>query len=477
MDKGFKRFIGSVFPVGTRRRWFLSSFAGLLKTGQSGPRIGSTPGSRALNAMIDAARNLDKNNTAYWAPIRNLLRIKTELFLSDPESALEFPVFDAPVVSILLVTFNSVEYTFQCLETVKAHTDIPYEVIIVDNASTDRTGDLLGRTKNARLISNSENIGFLKACNIGAKAARGNYILFLNNDTQVTAGWLTGLVSAIETYPGCGAAGAKMLMPDGRLQEAGCIIWKDGSTSLYGRGANPFVPEVSHLREVDYCGGACLLVRQDLFSELGGFDERYAPAYYEEADLCMGVRDRGYKVVYQPASSVIHYEYGSGSFKKALKTAQANQAKFTAKWKKTLEGHMEPSDENLVSARDKRRGRKVLVVHDGDFSCVSAQTLGFLEELAGSGHLVTLLITQPCLPALASVRELRQRGVEVISDEEKRDFLGFAEERKGFYEFVVPVGSPSEETDRMVKKYFIKAVITELGAPGAAERINWPKGP
>lgn len=476
MDERLVRLLGTAFPLGTKRRWFLSSAAGLLGVAPQVRVVGSTPGSRAFNTLMDTARTLDKDNAAYWAPIRNLLRIKTEFFLSGPENSIEFPAFDTPVVSILIVTFNSVEYTFQCLETIKAHTDVPYEVIIVDNASTDRTVDLLGRIRNARVIRNGENTGFLRACNTGAKSAAGSYILFLNNDTQVTAGWLTGLVSTAETYPGCGAVGAKVLQPDGRLQEAGCIIWKDGSTTLYGRGANPFVPEVSYLREVDYCGGACLLVRKDLFGELGGFDERYAPAYYEEADLCMGIRERGYNVVYQPSSGVIHYEYGSGSFKTALKIAQVNQAKFTAKWKKTLDGHLEPSGENLIRARDKRRGRRVLVVYDGDFSAVSAKTAGLLGGLSGTDHLVTLFVVRPSSPAGELIRELRQKGVEVVCDEEKTDLSAFSEERKGFYEFVVSAGEWSDETDRLIKKYFPGAVITEGGAEGVMKRINGPKG-
>ncbi len=476
MDQRLVKLIGTAFPVGTKRRWFLSSVAGLLGMAPQVPGIGSTPGSRAFNALAEAALTPGKDNAAYWAPIRNLLQIKTELFLSDPESSLEFPAFDTPAVSILLVTFNSVEYTFQCLETVKAHTDVPYEVIIVDNASTDRTGDLLGRLSNAKVIRNTGNTGFLRACNTGAKAASGKYILFLNNDTQVTAGWLAGLVSAVETYPECGAAGAKLLQPDGRLQEAGCIIWRDGSTSPYGRGSNPFVPEVSYLREVDYCGGACLLVRKDLFVELGGFDERYAPAYYEEADLCMGIRERGHKVVYQPASGVIHYEYGSGSFRKALKTAQVNQAKFAAKWKKTLDGHLEPSGDNLIRARDKRGGRKVLVVHDGDFASDSAKTAGLINALSGADHLVTLFVVRPSSPGGELIRRLRQKGVEVVCDEEKTDLSAFSVERKGFYEFVVPAGVRSDETDRLIKKYFPGAAITEGGAEGVMKRINGPKG-
>lgn len=475
MDERLVRLIGTVFPVGTKRRWLLSSVAGLLGMVSPIPEIGSTPGSTVFDVLTEDARALDKDGKVYWASVRNLMKIKTGLFLSDPENALEFPVFDAPAVSILLVTFNSAEYTFQCLETIKAHSDVPYEVIIVDNASTDRTGDLLGQTRNVKVIMNGENAGFLKACNKGARAASGKYILFLNNDTQVTPGWLAGLVSTMEGYPGCGAVGGKLIMPDGRLQEAGCVIWKDGSTSGYGRGANPFVPEVSYVREVDYCGGACLLVRKDLFLELGGFDERYAPAYYEEADLCMGVRSRGFKVVYQPSVSVVHYEYGSGSFKKALRMAQANQAKFFTKWKDSLEGHCAPSSGNMLYARDKRRGRRVLMIDDGLPAGGQDQKADLLARLSGSGCAVTLFITEPGATAHPRAKELRHKGVEVICDEERSGALKFSKTRSGLYDLILLCGAGRSEISKGIGKYFEKAVIMDGDLTGVMEKINGPR--
>ncbi|MBI5586988.1 MAG: glycosyltransferase family 2 protein [Deltaproteobacteria bacterium] len=422
--------------------------------------------------MIENAEAIDRRAKVYWESILNLLKIKTELFLADPDSVLEFPKFEAPVVSILLVTYNRAEYTFQCLETVKAHSDVPYEVIIVDNASADQTRALLDRVKNITVLKNDENAGFLKACNQGVKQAKGKHILFLNNDTQVGPRWLTELVSTMETYPDCGAVGAKMIMPDGRLQEAGSIIWRDGSTTCYGRGANPFAPEFSHVREVDYCGGACLLVRKDLFFELGGFDERYAPAYYEESDLCLGIRRRGRKVVFQPDVSVIHYEYGSGSFKKALKIARTNQGKFLEKWRKSLEEYYAPSDENILYARDKRNGPRILMIDDKVPAAGKNRAFEVMTRLADSGCVVTLLVPEPSGPLQPGTKHLRQMGVEVLSDEEKIDVFKLMAERKNFYDLIHLSGRRGNEINGRIKEYFPKASIIDGDPAEILQKID-----
>ena len=131
---------------------------------------------------------------------------------------------------------------------------------------------------------------------------------FLNNDTVVRGGWLEHLVITAEGDPKIGAVGAKLLYPDGRLQEAGNILWRDATGWNVGHAENPEDPRYNFLRDADYVSGAALLVRRELFERLGGFSEAYRPAYYEDADLCFGVRSLGYRVVYQPRAEVVHYE-------------------------------------------------------------------------------------------------------------------------------------------------------------------------
>ncbi|MHB8086544.1 MAG: glycosyltransferase, partial [Dehalococcoidia bacterium] len=203
------------------------------------------------------------------------LKARMADFLDDPHNKLHFPESGSPRASIVVLAFNKAEYTYHCLESILAHTEIPYQMVIVDNASTDKTADLLGRLENVVILRNPTNTGFVGGCNLGASSSSAPYVMFLNNDTEVTHGWLSSLVEIMDKDPLVGAAGSKIVSFDGRLQEAGSIVWSDGTALGYGRGDDPEKPEYSYLREVDYCSACCLLVRRELFEKLGGFDRRY----------------------------------------------------------------------------------------------------------------------------------------------------------------------------------------------------------
>ncbi|WP_306524135.1 glycosyltransferase [Dokdonella sp.] len=247
------------------------------------------------------------------------------------------PAEDAPLCSLVIPVFNKVEYTQQCVDQLRKSTpDSLYELIFIDNASSDGTADYLaGLTGRVRVITNPDNRGFVDACNQGAALARGRYLVFLNNDTAPLPGWLEALVGMAEGDPTVGAAGAQLVYPDGRLQEAGGLIFSDGSGWNFGRFADPLNPAYLVPAEVDYCSGAALLVRRELFERLGGFDRRYAPAYYEDTDLCFGIRSLGYKVMYCPSSTVLHFEgiTAGTDLSSGFKRYQAiNREKFVAKW-------------------------------------------------------------------------------------------------------------------------------------------------
>src|SRR5206468_1794360 len=150
------------------------------------------------------------------------------------------------------------------------------------------------------------NQGFIASSMDGARVSKGHYLLFLNNDTIVRRGWLRALLGTLESHPRAGLVGAKLLFPDGCLQEAGGVVWRDGSAWNYGRMDDPQKPEYNYVREVDYCSGACILIPRDLFFACGGFDTRYMPAYYEDTDLAFAVRRAGRQGLYQPRAGVIH---------------------------------------------------------------------------------------------------------------------------------------------------------------------------
>ena len=236
----------------------------------------------------------------------------TELSLStclNRAARLEFPLENEPKVTIIIPIYGKIDYTLLCLESIAENLpSVKFEVIVVDDCSPDDSLYVLSKIKNIRLLSNDVNQGFIRTCNSGTSVAKGEYLYFLNNDTEVTSGWLDSLVQTFDDFSNVGLVGSKLIYPDGRLQEAGGIIWSDGSAWNFGHSDNPNLPIYNYAREVDYCSGASIMVPKRIFIELGGFDEYFLPAYCEDSDLAIKVRNFGYKVIYQPASIVIHHE-------------------------------------------------------------------------------------------------------------------------------------------------------------------------
>jgi GT2 family glycosyltransferase/glycosyltransferase involved in cell wall biosynthesis len=376
--------------------------------------------------------------------LMQFMRYKLRAFLENEGARLTLPPAVSPVVSIILVLFNKAEYTYQCLETIKSHADVPYEVIIVDNGSTDSTVNLLQKTENCVIISNPVNHGFINGSNQGANAARGKWLLFLNNDTQITPTLLSSLIQTAEQTPQCGAVGGKLIFPNGSLQEAGCTIWQDGTCMGYGRGDDPYRPEFSFVRDVYFCSGACLCVRRDLFMQVGMFDAIYGQAYYEDVDLCMKIRQLGYRVLYQPSAMVIHYEFGTSRMEDAMAQQSRNHAVFTAKWRDQLAGFLSADKKRLIPARELHRDQKIKVLFIEDripateLGSGYPRSLKIVECLADLGYRVTLFPLLTSTKIQPYTHALQQKGVEVMftNDGSKLDFRGFYENRKDDYHLV-----------------------------------------
>jgi GT2 family glycosyltransferase len=339
----------------------------------------------------------------YWVRARRLRRVAPApspvaqvTGAIDPRS-LTIPFANDPIVSVIIPTYGQVQFTLRCLASIARHASgLPIEVIVVDDAWNGPDAAELLQVRGIRLIQNQINLGFLHSCNKAAGIANGRYLLFLNNDTEVLANWLEPMVTLFSERSDTGAVGAKLLYPDGRLQEAGGIIWQDASGWNFGRLEDPSKPVYNYVREVDYCSGAALMVERTTFASLGGFDPIYAPAYFEDSDLCFRLRRIGLKTLYQPLAQVIHHEGISHGCDTAvgIKSYQVtNRRTFVARWADQLaQGHFRNGD-NVFRARDRAMHRKVVLVVDHyvptpDRDAGSRTVMAFLDVLLAAGTIV-----------------------------------------------------------------------------------------
>jgi O-antigen biosynthesis protein len=370
------------------------------------------------------------NQTAIiWDRVKRLLALGTAAPMAlrlyaptDRPGPLVFEACESPLVSIVIPVYNQWETTRACLLSILENTDsIAFEVIVADDGSTDLTQQLHTLAPGVLHVVNPVNLGFLRNCNHAAQQARGSYVLLLNNDTQVQPHWLDALLEVAEADAQTGIVGPMLLYPDGSLQEAGGIIWKDGSGWNYGKHDYPERPEYNYRKEVDYISGACILVRKSLWQALGGFDERFSPAYYEDTDLAFAAREFGYKVVYQPRSRVVHLEgisHGT-DVNQGVKARQVvNQQIFRAKWHTQLDQDHGDGPGDLSWARDRSRLKKQLLFIDHyvplrDQDAGSRSTFQYLLLMAEMGYQITFL-GDNFVDYQPYTAELQQRGIEIL---------------------------------------------------------------
>lgn len=312
---------------------------------------------------------------------------------------LAVPSFDKPRVSIIIPVYNQFVYTYFCIKSIVENAgDVPYEIIVADDCSTDRTKIIADCISNIKVCRTDRNVRFLLNCNHAAETAQGEFILFLNNDTVVHPGWLSSMVETMDRIPKAGIVGAKLVYANGALQEAGGIVFRDASAWNYGNGENPDDPEYNYLKECDYTSGASLMIRTSLWKEIGGFDERFAPAYYEDTDLCFEARRHGFKVVYQPKAAVTHFEGRSNGtdVSGGLKKYQVdNRKKFADKWKSVLAEHCNNGD-NVFTARDRSSMKQHIFMLDHyvptfDRDAGSRQMYCYVKILRKLGYMIHLL--------------------------------------------------------------------------------------
>ena len=412
--------------------------------------------------------------------LRSFLSSDARLCWSRPE---------VPDVSVVLVLHNRAELTFACLRSLAEPQTVSLEVLLVDNASSDETERLLDRLQGARVIRNRENRGFVRAVNQAARRARGRHLLLLNNDAELLPGSLAALVETLESDPTIGAVGGRVILTDGRLQEAGCVVWSDGSCAGYGRGDDPMAAAYAFRRDVDFVSGVLLLTPRALFLGQGGLDEGYSPAYYEDADYCVRLWKSGRRVVYEPRASVAHFEFASSaSHAVAFEMQAARRLRFRERHAAWLAGQQAPRPENLIRARERGERLGVLFVDDRiphpHLGSGFPRSREILRALVALGHRVTFYPAASSFEDWDGVYRPIPREIEVAQGGGEAGFPAFLRERRGLVDLAIvsrphnmrrlgsellAAGVPWSTTPRRASRSG-----TSVGAPCAATCLRPP---
>lgn len=425
------------WPLREIRRWTLTPSAQVrlyLRRGVSIMRVVYRKMPFTAKQRSAQRRFVQKNFPALWRRLNQTvsvqLRENARMVKGTPlvdfpweTTHLALPTSEQPLVSVIIPIYGKVNYTLRCLASIVQHPPgLPFEVIVVDDCSPDDSRKILSKVDGIRLVCNASNQGFLRSCNLAAAQARGQYLYFLNNDTEVTPDWLDALARTFDQFPGTGLVGSKLVWPDGVLQEAGGIIWKDGSAWNFGRYQDQLDPTYNYARETDYCSGASIMVPTALFNELNGFDELYVPAYCEDSDLALRIRDRGYRVIYQPLSVVVHYEGVSngtdtGAGVKAYQVE--NLKKQYERWQHMLAGYQE-NGVDVDSAKDRAATRRVLVLDHctptPDQDAGSIIVFNIMLLMREMGFQVTFIPEHNFLYMPGYTEALQGAGIEVLYD-------------------------------------------------------------
>ncbi|MBL6457600.1 glycosyltransferase [Belnapia sp. T6] len=399
-------------------------FPGLARFGGRAIRVAHwTVTGQLTRRLRDRRAALEARAAVAGEDLRAALSLPAEPEPVPQPAEIHLPRLDGPPrVSVIIPTYGQVDFTLRCLRSITAAAPaVPVEVIVVDDASGDPAVETLAQVEGLRLLRWPSNLGFLRSCNEAAKQARGEFLFFLNNDTELLPGAIEALLRLLEARPDAGMVGSKLVYPDGRLQEAGGIIWRDGSAWNYGNGDDPRKPQYNYVREADYISGAAIMLPRVRWAEMGGFDEAFLPAYCEDSDLAFRLRRAGWKVLYQPQSVVVHYEgisHGTDTQSGVKAHQVANTRKLFERWREVLEREALPHGERVMRARDHALHRRVMLVVDHylpepDRDAGSRTMLAFMDALLAAGRVVKFLPANlHRTPGYAEL--LEQRGIEVI---------------------------------------------------------------
>ena len=369
---------------------------------------------------------------------------------------LTFPTVERPDVSVVIPVHDKFDVTYHCLASlILASNRASFEVIVVDDASSDGTTRLRDIVSGIKVVRSNTGLGFVRSCNLGAEAVRGRYVVMLNNDTEPTASWLDELIFAFENFDGVGLAGSKLIYGDGRLQEAGGIVWGSGNPWNYGRGGNERDPRYNYTRQVDFVSGAAIMLPLELWRSLGGFAEDFAPAYFEDTDLAFRVRDAGRKVVFVPSSRVYHFEgmsNGTDVGAGIKRFQEVNRPKFKRRWHRLYRQNGEEGvDADLAKDRGVI-GRILFVDAETPRIDTDAGSYAVLQEIRmvqGLGYKVTLLPSNMAYMG-RHTEHLQRLGVEMVYAPFHNSMHDFLDKRLGEFDLVY------------ITRYYVAAPLIEF---------------
>lgn len=351
------------------------------------------------------------------------------------------PPATAADVGVIMVLRNQFALTMQTLASLRSTFPGTVELVIVDNASSDGTTTIEDVVHGATILRNDTNVGFLRACNQALGHVTAPAVLYLNNDVVLHPGAVARALARLWSDPAIGAVGGKIVRTHGLLQEAGCILWRDAAAEGWLRDAPPDAPEANYVRDVDFCSGCFLLVRQDLLNRLGGFDDAFAPAYYEEADLCLRIQREGFRVVYDPSVSLTHLEYASSrSVRAATSLMVVNRGVLRRHHAEALRRRPVDRRARAEAAGFASRGRRILFIEDtvplhrlGSGYGRAADVLGGLVAMGWQATVFPMIpVATPAYRITATLPDT----VEVLWDRDRRSLKDLLTERRGFYDLI-----------------------------------------
>ena len=355
---------------------------------------------------------------------------------------LDFTFSGPAEISVVVVARDKFALTMMALTSLRTNHPGAIELILVDGGSLDETRHIGQYLVGATILRFENNVGFVRGCNAALAHASAPAVLFMNNDVELAPGCIAAALRRLGPGDTIGAVGGKVIRTHGRLQEAGSIIWRDGRTSGYLRDADAAAPEADFVRDVDFCSGAFLLVRAAALHVLGGFDEAFAPAYYEDTDLCVRLWLAGHRVVYDPAVQVTHYEYGSAhSADAAITLMEQNRKVFVRKHLAWLRRRYAAGAGAEVFARSAGvPRRRLLFIED----TVPLRGIGsgyvrandIVRSMVAIGWQVTVFPVNGCRFEVARVFADMPDTVEVMHDRTIENLPEFLRQRAGYYDVI-----------------------------------------